>query len=319
MGRMRAFQTGKANFQTTLAESVECSGVGLHGGRKVTLGLKPAPADTGIVFDVHTQDGVKRIKPSARAVIATGFATTLGADGASVATVEHLLGALSGLSIDNVIVDVTGGEVPILDGSAALFARIIQTAGVRRLNCARRVMRITRPVIVEQDGKFISAEPHDGFFVDCAIEFPHPLIKKQRRRLEVTPASFVRTVASARTFGFLREIEYLYQNGLALGGSLENAIVLDETGVVNPEGLRFKDEFVRHKILDFIGDMAMFGQPLQGKFTLHCSGHGLNNAFLRHLEENRSQYLEEVRLPVPARTPAFGCERAGLSSALSLA
>ncbi len=303
------------NFQTTIAESVECSGVGLHSGKLVTMLLHPAPEDTGVVFEIHTPQGTRTVKPNPRAVIATGLATTLGMDGARVATVEHLMAALRGLGVDNVLVEISGGEVPIMDGSAASFVLMIRNAGLRVLSAARRVMRIMRPVSYEQDGKCIKAEPYDGFMVDCTIEFAHPLIGTQRREIEVTPESFITVLAKARTFGFMREVEYLHKNGLALGGSLDNAVVLDEYAVLNPEGLRFDDEFVRHKILDFVGDMAMFGMPIEGRFTIRCSGHGLNNAFLRMLEENASLYLKEAVLPVseerrlPVRLPSSPARR----------
>lgn len=300
------------NFQTTLAESVVCSGVGLHSGKLVNLSLHPAPENTGVVFDIHTDQGTRRLTPNPRSVIATGLATTLGMDGASVATVEHLMAALRGLGVDNVVVEISGGEVPIMDGSAASFVFMIRNAGLRALSAPRRVMRVSRPVSYERDGKSIKAEPYNGFVVDCTIEFDHPLIGTQRMEIEVTPETFMNVLSKARTFGFMREVEYLHKNGLALGGSLDNAVVLDEYTVLNPEGLRFDDEFVRHKILDFIGDMAAFGMPIEGRFTIRCSGHGLNNAFLRMLEENKSLYLTEVVLPTtenarqtaPARRPA---------------
>lgn len=297
------FHTG--NFQTTLAESVECSGVGLHSGKLVTLSLHPASENTGIVFDIHTDQGTRRLKPTPRAVIATGLATTLGMEGASVATVEHLMATLRGLGVDNVVVEISGGEVPIMDGSAASFVFMVRNAGLRVLAAPRRVMRVSRTVAYEQDGKLIKAEPYDGFMVDCTIKFAHPLIGTQHREIVITPESFINVLSKARTFGFMREVEYLHKNGLALGGSLDNAVVLDEYAVLNPEGLRFEDEFVRHKILDFVGDMAMFGMPIEGRFTIRCSGHGLNNAFLRMLEENKTLYLAEEILPVseaPRRT-----------------
>ncbi|MDL2317411.1 UDP-3-O-acyl-N-acetylglucosamine deacetylase [Desulfovibrio sp. OttesenSCG-928-A18] len=282
--------------QTTIGHRVSCEGIGLHSGKKVTLAMRPAAEDTGIVFHVHAADEIHDITPSPDAVIATGLATTLGKNGASVSTVEHLLAALRGLGIDNVHIDVKGGEVPIMDGSAAPFVMMLSEAGVHTQKKARRVLRIKKSMRLEHKGKSILAEPGNGFYVDYAIDFPHPLIGTQRMSLDLTPASFAR-VAKARTFGFLRDAEMLKERGLALGGSLDNAIVLDEQGVVNTEGLRCDDEFVRHKLLDFIGDMAMLPLPLQGRFTVSCSGHGLNNEFLRHIYATPSLYLEEVRLP----------------------
>jgi|UPI0003251604 UDP-3-O-[3-hydroxymyristoyl] N-acetylglucosamine deacetylase len=289
--------------QTTIKKSIACSGVGLHSGKTVRMVLHPAAEDTGIVFDIHTAQGVRRIAPEPQVVIATGLATTLGMDGASVATVEHLLAAIRGLEIDNITVEIEGGEVPIMDGSAASFVMLLRNAGIRRQTSARKVFRIARPVHYERDGKSIRALPYDGFRVEYRIEFPHPLIGRQTLSIDITPESFGE-IAKARTFGFLREVEYLHSKGLALGGSLDNAIVLDDYSVLNPDGLRSPDEFVRHKVLDFVGDMAMMGVPLQGHFIVECSGHALNNGFLRMLEENASLYLEAVELPVAEQHPA---------------
>lgn len=281
--------------QTTIRHTIQCSGVGLHSGKKVNLTLRPADENTGIVFHVRTHNGVQDIFPEPGAVIATGLATTLGKNGAHVSTVEHLLAALRGLGIDNLHIDADGGEIPILDGSAAPFALLTAEAGIREQRAYRRVLRIKKSVTFTRGNKFIKAAPHDGFHVDYTIDFPHPAIGVQRMSLEITPTTFAE-IAKARTFGFLHEVEYLKTNGQALGGSLSNAIVLDERGVVNTEGLRYTNEFVRHKILDFVGDMAMMPLPLQGHFTVHCSGHSLNNEFLRHINDAQSLYLEEQTL-----------------------
>lgn len=189
-----------------------------------------------------------------------------------------------------------------MDGSAASFVYLLKQAGVRKLGKPRQVLAIKKDLDFEQDGKFIKARPYDGFRVDYTIEFAHPLIGNQRVEMEITPENFASEVAKARTFGFLKEVDYLHANGLALGGSLDNAIVLDEYGVLNAEGLRFKDEFVRHKLLDFVGDMAVLGAPLQGHFEVFASGHAMNNAFLRHLDDNRELYLEGKMLPVAETT-----------------
>ncbi|MGE4299068.1 MAG: UDP-3-O-acyl-N-acetylglucosamine deacetylase [Desulfovibrionaceae bacterium] len=282
--------------QTTIKKSIECSGIGLHGGKMVKLHLHPAPENTGVLFCLASDEGTKFLTPTPESVVATGLATTLGFGKDAVSTVEHLLAAIRGLEIDNIRIDVEGGELPIMDGSAASFVFLLRSAGIRRQGAARRVLRITRPVAFESDGKWIKAEPYAGFAVNCRIDFPHPLIGEQTMHLDLSPESFARRIAKARTFGFLRDVEMLHKHGLALGGSLENAVVLDEYAVINPEGLRFQDEFVRHKVLDFIGDMAMIGLPLHGRFEVNCSGHALNNNFLRMLHENRDLYLEEVAL-----------------------
>jgi len=279
--------------QTTIGQRIACEGVGLHSGKDVKLALRPAAEGTGIVFHVSGPDGRQTITPHPEAVAATSLATTLGKDGMTVSTAEHLLAALRGLGIDNAHVDVGGGEIPIMDGSAAPFAQLLSKVGVLIQKKPRKVLRIKKSISFSQDGKQITAEPYHGFYVDYTIDFPHPAIGKQRLALDVAPRSFSQ-VAKARTFGFLRDVEMLQERGLALGGSLNNAIVLDERGVLNKEGLRHGDEFVRHKLLDFIGDMAMLPLPLQGRFTVSCSGHALNNAFLRHIMD--AGCLEEVTL-----------------------
>lgn len=289
--------------QTTICQAIECTGIGLHSGKTVHLSLRPANENTGIIFHIATPEGVKDITARPDIVVDTGLATTLGTENARVSTVEHLLAALRGLGIDNIHIDVKGGEVPIMDGSAAPFVMLLKKVGVRRQNAPRTVWRIKKHVALERDGKSIEAYPHDGFCVEYTITFPHHLIGVQKMRLELTPRSFEQ-VSRARTFGFLREVEYLHSKGLALGGNLDNAIVLDDCSVLNQDGLRFDDEFVRHKILDFIGDMAMIDRPLQGRFVVSCSGHALNNEFLRTITENAKTYLEAVTLPEAPKAPA---------------
>jgi len=277
---------------------VRCTGIGLHSGKQVELVLRPATDDTGILFSLRNGSGSTFLTPSPSLVVETGLATVLGDGRETVATVEHLLAAVSGMGIDNIHIEVNGRELPIMDGSAASFVYLLKQAGVRKLDKPRQVMAIKKAVNFEQDGKFIKARPYNGFCIDYTIEFSHPLIGKQQMELEITPENFTKEIAKARTFGFLKEVDYLHANGLALGGSLDNAIVLDEYGVLNAEGLRFKDEFVRHKLLDFVGDMAVFGASIQGHFEVFASGHALNNAFLRHLEENSEIYLEAKTLPM---------------------
>ena len=285
--------------QTTIHKSVRCTGIGLHSGKQVELVLRPAAEDTGILFALRNGSGSTFMSPAPSLVVETSLATVLGDGRETVATVEHLLAAINGMGIDNIQIEVTGRELPIMDGSAASFVYLLKQAGVRKLNKARRVMAIKKNVEFEQDGKYIKARPYDGFRIDYTIEFAHPLIGRQQMDIEVTPEIFSKKVAKARTFGFLKEVDYLHANGLALGGSLDNAVVLDEYGILNAEGLRFKDEFVRHKVLDFVGDMAIFGAPIQGHFEVFASGHALNNAFLRHLDENRDLYLEEKLMAQP--------------------
>lgn len=280
--------------QTTIHKSVRCTGIGLHSGKQVELVLRPAAEDTGILFSLRNGSGSTFLTPAPSLVVDTSLATVLGDGRETVATVEHLLAAVSGMGIDNIHIEVTGKELPIMDGSAASFVYLLKQAGVRKLNKARKIMAIKKAVDFEQDGKYIKARPYDGLRIDYIIEFAHPLIGSQRMELEITPDTFATELAKARTFGFLKEVDYLHANGLALGGSLDNAVVLDEYNILNAEGLRFKDEFVRHKLLDFVGDMAIFGAPIHGHFEVFASGHALNNTFLRHLDENRDIYLEET-------------------------
>ncbi|GAB6125551.1 UDP-3-O-acyl-N-acetylglucosamine deacetylase [Humidesulfovibrio idahonensis] len=290
--------------QTTIRNTVRCTGIGLHSGKQVEMVLRPAPEDTGILFALRSGSGTSFLSPKPRLVVDTGLATSLGNGHDHIATVEHLLASVRGLGIDNIRIEVQGRELPIMDGSAASFVYLLNQAGLRRQNKARKVLAITKPIVFERDGKFIKATPHDGFAVDYTIQFAHPLIGRQNLSMEVTPDLFSTDLAKARTFGFLREVEYLHANGLALGGNLDNAVVLDEFGVLNTDGLRYPDEFVRHKLLDFVGDMAVMGLPLQGRFEVFASGHALNNSFLRYLEDNAAEYLEERTLELPVAVPA---------------
>ncbi|WP_319585040.1 UDP-3-O-acyl-N-acetylglucosamine deacetylase [uncultured Pseudodesulfovibrio sp.] len=279
--------------QTTIHRSVRCTGIGLHSGKQVDLVLRPAAEDTGILFSLRDGSGSTFMTPAPSLVVETSLATVLGDGRETVATVEHLLATINGMGIDNIHIEVTGKEVPIMDGSAGSFVYLLKQAGVRTLNKPRKVLTFKKAMEFEQDGKYIKARPYDGLRVDYTIEFAHPLIGRQHMTLEITPENFAQHLAKARTFGFLKEVDYLHANGLALGGSLDNAVVLDEYNILNADGLRFEDEFVRHKMLDFVGDIATFGARLQGHFEVFASGHALNNAFLRHLDENRDLYLEE--------------------------
>lgn len=281
-------------LQRTIKNSVHCKGVGLHSGKQAEMYLHPAGEDTGILFSIRNGEGNCFLTPKPELVVDTGLATTLGNGKEQVATVEHLLAAIRGMGIDNIRIEVLGNEVPIMDGSAASFVYLLNQAGVAQSSKPRRFYALKKPITFELDGKYVKAEPHDGFEVDYTIDFPHPRIGRQRMLFDGSVESFASDVARARTFGFLKQVEYLHANGLALGGSLDNAVVLDDYDVLNSDGLRFADEFVRHKVLDFVGDMAVLDLPLRGRFEVFASGHALNNAFLRFLEENADDYLEEV-------------------------
>ena len=279
--------------QQTLRRSVPCTGIGLHSGRRVTMRLRPAPANHGIRFRRLDLDGLEVPAVAAR-VARMDYATGLAQDAASVDTVEHLLAALVGLGIDNVAVELNQAEVPIMDGSAASFVYLVHEAGVRRLKAPRRFLRVARPISLASGDKSIALYPANDFRVTYSISFDHPLLRHQTRSQCVTEESFIEEIAPARTFGFLNEVEQLRQRGLALGGSLDNAIVLGETGVLN-SSLRFEDEFVRHKILDVIGDLALVGHPLIGHLVARRAGHALHVAFARKiLDESDAWYLDEA-------------------------
>jgi UDP-3-O-[3-hydroxymyristoyl] N-acetylglucosamine deacetylase len=273
--------------QQTLRRQISCAGIGLHSGNKVTLTLKPAQADSGVVFR-RTDLGVE-IPATVGHVSAFHYATVLGRNGATVETVEHLLAALVSVGIDNVVVELNHNEVPIMDGSAAPFLYLVQEAGTKRLSAPRRYMKILRPVQIAQGDKRIAIYPSDHFKVSYTISFDHPMLRHQSRTERITEHSFAESIAPARTFGFLKEVELLRQNGLALGGSLENAIVIGDAGVLN--ALRFEDEFVRHKILDAVGDLSLVGHPIVGHVVAHRAGHALHTALARHLLEERDAWV----------------------------
>jgi len=274
------------NSQRTLRRAVSCSGIGLHSGNKVTLSLKPAPADYGIRFQRSDLGGLE-IPATVTHLGGIRLATGLVREAVSVETVEHLLAALTALGIDNVIVELNTPEVPIMDGSAAPFVYLIlNEAGVKTLPAPKKFLKVLRPISLSQGDKRIALYPSDHFKVTYSISFDHPLIRHQSRTMKITDETFVEEIAPARTFGFLKEVEMLRQRGLALGGSLDNAIVLGETGVLNQNALRFEDEFVRHKILDVIGDLSLVGYPVIGHLVAHRGGHALHTAFAaRILEE----------------------------------
>jgi len=264
---------------------IRATGVGLHTGEKVYLTLHPAPVNTGIIFRRTDLDPVVEIHAKAENVGETTLSTTLMNGDVRVSTVEHLLSAMAGLGIDNAIIDVTAPEVPIMDGSAGPFVFLLQSAGIREQEEPKQFIRIKRPITVTDGDKVASFKPFDGFKVSFSIDFDHPAFHNRTLKAEVDfcSTSFVKEVSRARTFGFMHEIEYLRSKGLARGGSMDNAIVVDEFQVLNEDGLRYEDEFVKHKILDAIGDLYLLGNSLIGEFVGHKSGHGLNNASLREL------------------------------------
>ena len=265
------------SVQRTLRRSTTCAGIGLHSGSKVTLSLRPAPADFGIRFRRADLGGLE-VPATADHVGGINYATGLSRDAVKVDTVEHLLAALVSLGVDNAIVELNSPEVPIMDGSAAPFIYLIQEAGVRALNAPRKFLKVLRPITLSRGDKRIALYPSDHFKVTYSIAYDHPMLRHQSRTIRLSEESFVEEIAPARTFTFLNDVERLRQQGLALGGSLENAIVIGDTGILN-NALRFDDEFVRHKILDVIGDMALIGRPLIGHLVAHRGGHALHTAF----------------------------------------
>jgi len=269
--------------QRTLKSAIRATGVGLHTGEKVAMTLRPAPANSGIVFRRIDLSRPVDIVADAFKVTDTRLCSALEADGARVATVEHLMSAFAGLGIDNAYVDLTGSEVPIMDGSAAPFVFLIQSAGIEQQPAPKRFFRIRRTVEVRDGEKWARFDPFDGFKLEFSIEFDHPAFERsaQTACVDFADTSYAKEVARARTFGFIQDVEALRDSGLALGGSLDNAIVVDEYRVLNAEGLRYSDEFVKHKLLDAIGDLYLIGHPLIGAFSAHKSGHALNNRLLK--------------------------------------
>ncbi len=277
-------------LQKTIAKVTTISGIGLHSGARIDMKLRPAQENTGIVF--HRTDGeqIVDIKACSENVVDTRMATVIGRQGVSVSTIEHFMAALAAMGIDNLHVDINGPEVPVLDGSAAPFIREIQQAGVRSLNASRKFIAIRKPLEIIEGEKRISIIPSRFFRVSFDIAFDHPAIGVQNYSLKFSTDSFCKEVAAARTFGFLHEVEYLKANGLARGGSLENAVVIDDNGIMNPEGLRFSNEFVRHKILDACGDFSLIGAPILGHIKAFKAGHDLNAKMVRKIEENPSHW-----------------------------
>ena len=293
--------------QRTLDHSIRCSGIGLHSGRKIDLVLHPAAEDSGITF-VRSDLGVE-IPATADHVTDTRLCTTIGVGNAHVSTVEHLLSALAGLGVDNARIEVSGPEVPIMDGSSAPFVFLIQCAGIREQGKAKKVLRILKRVEVIDGNKRCALYPAAGFKISYLLDYDHPLLRQRKVKVDFSRQAYTREISRARTFGFLHEVEALQKAGLALGGSLENAIVLDTHRVVNEGGLRYKDECVRHKILDTLGDLSLSGYPIVGSFEGECTGHEMNHHLVTTLLADPSSYrIEELQseeevVAVPAGKP----------------
>ncbi|APX93620.1 UDP-3-O-[3-hydroxymyristoyl] N-acetylglucosamine deacetylase [Halomonas sp. 1513] len=299
--------------QRTLKNTIRATGVGLHSGEKVYLTLRPAPPNTGIIFVRTDLEPQVMIPARAENVTDTTMCTALSQDGVKVATVEHLMSAFAGLGIDNAFVDVSAPEVPIMDGSAGPFVFLIQSAGIDEQQAAKKFIRIKREIVVREDDKEARFLPHNGFKVAFAIDFDHPVseLREQTTTVDFSTTSFVKEVSRARTFGFMRDLEFLRSHNLALGGSLDNAIVVDDYRIVNEGGLRYDDEFVKHKVLDAIGDLYQLGYSLIGEFRGIKSGHALNNQLCREMLAHPESFEivtfedEAQRAPISYAAPAM--------------
>lgn len=278
--------------QRTLKKAISATGVGLHNGEKVTLTLRPAAPNTGIVFKRVDLPQPNEILATPDAVRDTRMCSALEANGARVATVEHIMSALAGLGIDNVYIDVDAAEIPIMDGSSGPFVFLLQEAGIAEQAAAKKFIRVKKTIEVIEGDKWVRFEPYHGFKIDFTIQFNHPVFEHSGSNVKIDFAadSYIKEISRARTFGFMHEVEYLRSNGLARGGSLDNAIVLDEYRVLNTDGLRYEDEFVKHKVLDAIGDLYMLGHPILGAFYAYKSGHALNNLLIRALMQDETAW-----------------------------
>ena len=291
--------------QRTLSSKIKASGVGLHTGKKISLTLKPAPTNSGISF-IRTDIKAEPIRASLENVFDTRLSTTLSNSHVKISTVEHLLSALAGMGIDNADIELDGPEVPIMDGSARPFVFMIQSAGIQEQNDSKKFIKIKKTIEVKEDEKWAKIEPFEGFKVAFTIDFNHPAFSEstQSSEIDFSSVSYLSQVSRARTFGFAKDIELLRRNNLALGGSVHNAIVIDDYKVINEEGVRFQDEFVKHKILDAIGDLYLLGHGLIGSFSAYKSGHHLNNLLLRELVNNQDAW-EEVNIENNDKAPIF--------------
>jgi UDP-3-O-[3-hydroxymyristoyl] N-acetylglucosamine deacetylase len=294
--------------QRTLQNTIRATGVGLHSGEKVFLTLRPAPVDTGIVFRRVDLEPVAEIPARADLVTETMLCTGLARDGGKAMTVEHLMSAMAGLGIDNAYVDLSAPEVPIMDGSSGPFVFLLQSAGIVEQRAPKRFIRILSPIEVRDGDKVARFEPYDGFRLDFTVDFDHPAIPTSRSRavVEFSTENYIREVSRARTFGFMRDLEFMRERNLGLGGSMDNAIVLDEFRVLNDDGLRYADEFVRHKILDAVGDLYLAGHPILGAYIGYKSGHALNNKLVRALLAQREAWALTTFEDATPSPVAFG-------------
>ena len=308
--------------QRTLNKMVSTTGVGLHNGEKVTLNLLPAAINTGITFKRIDIPSAPIIHATPDAVHDTRMCSALEQDGVRISTVEHLMSALAGLGVDNITIEVSASEIPIMDGSSGPFIFLLQQAGIIEQEAAKKFIKILKTITVIEDDKWVKFEPYHGFKMDFTIDFAHPVFENSGNNVKIDfkDNTYIKDISRARTFGFMHEVEYLRANGLARGGSLDNAIVLDEYRILNRGGLRYQDEFAKHKVLDAIGDLYMLGHPLLGAFTAYKSGHALNNKLLRalladetawefatfdHIEEAPTGFKEQTAFFTPNLMPHF--------------
>ncbi len=275
--------------QKTIKTDFFLEGVGLHSGKNVRVHFVPREDNQGVIFQ-RVDKRALPILTNIGAISDANFATIIGTNGTSISTTEHLLAAIVGLGIDNILIEVDGPEIPIMDGSSKVFVDALLKAGIKELASEKAFVEVANPVTVKEEDRWIALYPYDGLKVTFSIDYPHPLIGRQRLSLDITPETFSKEIAFARTFGFKKDLDTFYANGLAQGGSLKNAIVLDEKEVINPEGLRAADEFVRHKILDLLGDMALLGHPLRGHIVAHKSGHALHHKLVFSLMEQKDRW-----------------------------
>lgn len=276
--------------QRTLLKQASCSGIGVHSGKKVNLTIKPAPANYGIKFVRTDLPASPEIPALFNMVVDTSLATVIGLEGVIVSTIEHLMACLAGYSIENALIELDNYEMPILDGSSAVYAKMIQEAGIQELPDPRYFFIVNRPIELKEGDKSVVAHPSSSRKITCTIDFPHPLIQKQTLSIELTDETFAQEISTARTFGFLHEIEYLKRYGLARGASLDTGVAIDGETVLNKEGLRFADEFVRHKLLDSIGDFSLLGMPILGHIITNKSGHAFNHAFLQTFFDQKDSW-----------------------------